>query len=185
VAKDERHYEILGVDPSASMAEIRRSYLRLARESHPDRHAGSETARLEAEQRMRRINAAWAVLGDVDERSAYDRERLRGQARAPFTASTNEPVAEPRPWQPYDTGPAPGFDEDDDRPITDSALPSWLKTGPALGVLFGIAAILVGSLVGVTAVFELGVVMMIVSAVMFAAAPLVALSLSRSQDRDP
>jgi hypothetical protein len=185
VAGDAGHYDVLGVDPSASMAEIKQSYLRLARDAHPDRHNSSEPERLRAEERMRRLNAAWAVIGDVDQRAAYDRQRLRGETARPRAASAEGAVDDPDPWRPFDPDDDPGFDEQDDRPITDSALPSWLKTGPALGVLFGIALVLVGSLIGVATVFELGAILVVVSLLLFAAAPLVALSLSRSQDRRP
>ena len=71
------HYEVLGVTPDASMTEIKKAYLQAARDAHPDFHTESEVARLSAEDRMREINAAWSVLGDVDERSRYDRQRLR------------------------------------------------------------------------------------------------------------
>ena len=47
-------YEILGVSPSASPAEIRRAYLALARRHHPD--AGGDVAQ------MRLLNEAWAAL---------------------------------------------------------------------------------------------------------------------------
>ena len=61
------------------MAEIKKAYLQAARNAHPDFHTESEVARLSAEDRMREINAAWSVLGDVDERSRYDRQRLRAE----------------------------------------------------------------------------------------------------------
>src|SRR3954451_13759441 len=47
-------YDVLGVPPGASPAEIRRAYLRLARRHHPD--AGGNAAE------MRRLNEAWAAL---------------------------------------------------------------------------------------------------------------------------
>ncbi len=47
-------YEVLGVAPTATPAEIRHAYLMLARQHHPD--AGGD-----AEQ-MRRLNEAWAAL---------------------------------------------------------------------------------------------------------------------------
>jgi hypothetical protein len=179
------HYEILRVDPAASMDEIRRAYLRLARDAHPDFHTENETERVDAEVRMRRINAAWAVLGDVDERSAYDRSRLSGPRRAPFHGASHGPVAEPDPWEPFDDGPAAEFDDRDDRPITASALPSWLKTAPALGVLFGLAALIFGSLVNLEGMAEIGLMALVFSTLLFLAAPIVALSLSKGQDRRP
>jgi curved DNA-binding protein CbpA len=186
VAKDRAaHYEILGVDPSASMTEIRRSYLRLARDAHPDFHNGSDRDRRAAEERMRGINAAWAVLGDVDARSAYDRERLSGQARPPFHAHRHGAVDEPDPWRPFDTGPDAGFDDRDDRPITNSQLPSWMKTAPALGVLFGLAALIFGSLIGLAGVARIGMLVMLLSVMLFLSAPLVALSISSREDHRP
>ena len=186
MAKDgAAHYEVLGVDPSASMQEIRRAYLRLARDSHPDFHNGSDAARRVAEERMRRINAAWAVLSDVDARSAYDRRRLADLGRPTFHAHRHEVVDEPDPWRPFDEGPVAGFDERDDRPITGSQLPSWLKTAPALGILFGSAALIFGSLVGLDGMARVGILAVLLSLMLFLAAPLVALSMSRRDDPRP
>ena len=89
-ARQEGHYEVLGVSPDASLGEIRRAYLREARTAHPDFHNGSEIDRVRAEERMRDLNRAWAVLGDVDERSAYDRRRLR-----PHSTRSSRPVPLP------------------------------------------------------------------------------------------
>ena len=179
------HYEILGVDPAAPMAEIRRRYLQLARDSHPDFHNGSDRDRRAAEERMRRINAAWAVLGDVDARADYDRRRLAGRPRPTFHAHSHGGVDEPDPWRPFDDGPVRGFDDRDDRPITGSQLPSWLKTAPALGVLFGFAALVLGSLVGLDGMAKVGMLVTLLSAMLFLAAPLFALSVSRRDDPRP
>src|SRR6185437_8050034 len=70
-------YEILEVSPSASTAEIRTSYLRLAREYHPDRVPEHLTKlRADAEEKLKLVNEAWAVLSDAAKRRLYD-ERLR------------------------------------------------------------------------------------------------------------
>ena len=167
------------------MAEIRRSYLQHARAAHPDFHTNDDRARAAAEEKMRKINAAWAVLGDVGARSEYDRERLMGAPRPSFHAGRHGNVDEPDPWKPFDERDPEEFDDQDDRPITSSALPSWLKTGPALGVLFGIAFALVGSLAGLMALVQIGMSLLIISALLFMAAPIVALSMARSQDRSP
>jgi hypothetical protein len=167
------------------MAEIRRSYLRLARTSHPDFHHESDRARMSAETQMRKINEAWAVLSDVDARSSYDRERLSGQPRAPFDAGSHGRVDEPDPWTPFDDGPTADFDESDDRAITSSTLPGWLKTIPALGIIFGLASFMIGGLIGVEPISKLGLIAMLLSVLLFAAAPLFALSVSRSEDTRP
>jgi curved DNA-binding protein len=66
VEKD--YYNILGVNPNASDAEIRRTFRRLALKYHPDRCSGD----LESEERFKEINEAYAVLGDRDKRREYD-----------------------------------------------------------------------------------------------------------------
>lgn len=74
------HYEILGVSPSASTADIRAAYRRLARLHHPD-VSGADTSALE----MAAINSAWSVLSDPVSRFNYDR-----QQQTPIGASRDE-----------------------------------------------------------------------------------------------
>ena len=59
------HYEVLGVLPSASTAEIKRAYRLKARLHHPD-VAGADSVGMQA------VNQAWATLGDPSRRRAYD-----------------------------------------------------------------------------------------------------------------
>jgi DnaJ-class molecular chaperone len=62
------HYDILGVSPSATQAEIRRSFRVLARRYHPD---GSSA---EASERMfHKVSEAYAVLSNEEKRLEYDR----------------------------------------------------------------------------------------------------------------
>ena len=73
-------YEILEVSPSASAAEIRASYLKLAREYHPDRVPEHLTKlRADAEEKFKLVNEAWAVLSNAGKRRLYD-EKLRNTA---------------------------------------------------------------------------------------------------------
>ncbi len=60
-------YAVLGVEPGASDEDIRRAYRRLARELHPDVNADPE-----AEQRFKRITAAYDTLSDPAKRRQYD-----------------------------------------------------------------------------------------------------------------
>jgi DnaJ-class molecular chaperone len=60
------HYAILGLAPSASPAEIRRAFRRLALEYHPDR-AGPDSTPI-----FQRIADAYAVLAHPNARAAYD-----------------------------------------------------------------------------------------------------------------
>ncbi|HYX11450.1 MAG TPA: J domain-containing protein, partial [Candidatus Acidoferrum sp.] len=59
----------LGVPRTATQAEIRKAFRKLARENHPDKKPGDKTA----EARFKAINEAHAVLADADKRKKYDR----------------------------------------------------------------------------------------------------------------
>ncbi|RRD65006.1 molecular chaperone DnaJ [Fretibacterium sp. OH1220_COT-178] len=61
-------YQILGVARDASPAEIKKAYRQLARQYHPDANPGDK----EAEERFKKINAAYSVLSDPEKRARYD-----------------------------------------------------------------------------------------------------------------
>ncbi len=63
------YYKTLGVPRTASQAEIKKAFRKLARESHPDKHQGDKAA----EQRFKAVNEANAVLSDPAKREKYDR----------------------------------------------------------------------------------------------------------------
>lgn len=71
-------YAVLGVAPSATPEQIRRAYRALMRRHHPDTR-GEETGGGEAAsgggEALRRVLAAYAVLGDPQARAYYDRSR--------------------------------------------------------------------------------------------------------------
>lgn len=60
---------MLGVEPDASIDEMRARYRARARDLHPDH--GEAGAALDGD--MARLNAAWAVLRDPERRREYDR----------------------------------------------------------------------------------------------------------------
>ena len=62
------YYATLGVPKTASEAEIKRAYRKLARKFHPDLNPGDKTA----EARFKEINEANEVLGDPESRRKYD-----------------------------------------------------------------------------------------------------------------
>jgi len=61
------YYQTLGVARDAPADEIRKAFRRLARKYHPD--VSKETG---AEERMKEVNEAYAVLSDPEKRAAYD-----------------------------------------------------------------------------------------------------------------
>ena len=66
---DRDYYEVLGVEKSASAADIKKAYRRLAMKYHPDRNQGDKAA----EEKFKEIGEAYEVLGDEQKRAAYDR----------------------------------------------------------------------------------------------------------------
>ena len=63
------YYEVLGVGRTATDADIKKAYRKLAMQHHPDRNPG-DTA---AEEAFKEAAEAYAVLADADKRAAYDR----------------------------------------------------------------------------------------------------------------
>jgi DnaJ-class molecular chaperone len=72
VAKD--LYQELGVSKTADAETIRRAYRKLAKDLHPDQNPGDSAS----EDRFKRINAAFDILGDADKREKYDRGEIDG-----------------------------------------------------------------------------------------------------------
>jgi curved DNA-binding protein len=85
------YYKILGVPRTASQAEIKKAYRKLARESHPDQHAGDKAA----ERRFKAVNEAHAVLSDPAKRTKYDQFGKDWEAYSRAGAGAGAPGANP------------------------------------------------------------------------------------------
>ena len=64
----EDYYTVLGVSKSASDAEIKKAYRKLAMKYHPDHTKGNKGA----EEKFKKISEAYAVLSDKKKRQEYD-----------------------------------------------------------------------------------------------------------------
>lgn len=103
------YYKTLGVGRSATPAEIKKAYRRLARELHPDRNPGDKTA----ERRFKDVNEAHEVLADTKKRQQYDMLGSNwnqfsrgggagaGAAGSPFGAGAADPFGPGGPFTGY------------------------------------------------------------------------------------
>lgn len=100
------YYRTLGVPRTATQAEIKKAFRRLARESHPDKHAGDKAA----EQRFKAINEANAVLSDTSKRAKYDQFGADWAAyeRAGPAAGARDPFGPGSPFAGFRTGGTSG-----------------------------------------------------------------------------
>jgi DnaJ-class molecular chaperone len=75
-------YLELGVSRTATAAEIRKAFHKLAKQHHPDANTGDK----KSEDRFKQVSAAFDIIGDVDKRKKFDageidadgRETMRG-----------------------------------------------------------------------------------------------------------
>lgn len=72
--KEEDYYKVLGLEKVATEKEIRRSYLKLAKQNHPDHNPGND----HAERTFKLVTEAHAVLSDPKRRAMYDKHGKEG-----------------------------------------------------------------------------------------------------------
>lgn len=79
-------YKALGVARDASEDDIRRAYRKLAKELHPDLNPVNRAA---AEERFKKVSAAYEIIGDAEKRRQYDRGEIdaSGEPRRTYQRS--------------------------------------------------------------------------------------------------
>lgn len=73
------YYRILGLQPAATLTEIKTTYRRRASALHPDRNP-SESAHVQFQE----LQEAYETLSDADKRRAYDDNRRRSLIEHPI-----------------------------------------------------------------------------------------------------
>ena len=76
------YYELLGVSPSATVADVRKAYARLAREKHPDRFT-DPAEKVRVQKLFQDITHAFNTLTNAERREEYDRGRGKPQPATP------------------------------------------------------------------------------------------------------
>ncbi len=97
-------YIVLGVPKSASAAEIKSAFRKLAKKFHPD-----QSKELKAKEKFAEIGSAYEILGDEKKRGAFDRGEIdaEGKPRHPgFEGFAHGPGAGRRAH----AGAGPGFE---------------------------------------------------------------------------
>ena len=72
--KETTLYDTLGVPPDVDDATLKKTYRKLAMKWHPDKHGGSEEAKIKFQE----IGAAFDVLQDSEKRQIYDQYGKEG-----------------------------------------------------------------------------------------------------------
>ncbi len=70
-------YSVLGLQPSASDAEVRAAFRTLAKKHHPDRNKGDKAS----EEKFKEVSAAFDIIGDADRRRKFDAGEIDEQGR--------------------------------------------------------------------------------------------------------
>ncbi|KAF9453473.1 DnaJ-domain-containing protein [Macrolepiota fuliginosa MF-IS2] len=98
-------YELLGIAPNASEAEIKKAYRKKAMEHHPDKNINDP----EAAEKFQEIGAAYEILSDSQTRQVYDTHGMEGiSGKGPSATTGLEEIFEQ--FFSGGAGPSFGFD---------------------------------------------------------------------------
>ena len=168
------YYDLLGVEPSASLEEIQRAYRLLALRHHPDVSPAADQSTMAA------INGAWSVLSDPGRRRSYD-EAL-GRPEAP--ARPTPPPRQESGWQPLE------YDDDDVDPeglsddpytVVERRPSDMLVMTPVLVAVGAIVLFFLSIMAGSTGLRTFSMLLVPLAGVGFVLAPLIVMLRSRSR----
>ncbi len=91
---DKNPYDILGVDKSASDAEIKSAYRKLAKKYHPDLNPDNK----DDDVRFKDISAAYDFLKNKDRRAAFDRGEIDMQGQPQWSKGAQEAYGKERQY---------------------------------------------------------------------------------------
>ncbi len=89
-------YDVLGVARSATEAEIKKAYRKLAKVWHPDQKRDDPSAK----EKFGEINAAYELLSDKEKRGQFDRGEIDAEGKPRFEGFGGQ-----GPWSPGAGGP--------------------------------------------------------------------------------
>lgn len=167
------YYDLLGVEPGATVEEIQRAYRLLALRHHPDVAPDADQSTMAA------INNAWSVLSDPGRRRTYDEALGRPEAPA-------RPAAPPRPesgWQPleYDDDVDPDDLSDDPYSEVQRRPSDMLVMTPVLLFVAAIGLFFLSIMAGSNGLRTFSVLLVPLAGVGFVLAPLIVMLRSRSR----
>lgn len=90
---DSDHYAILELKPGSSIEEVKSQYRRLAKRYHPDLNNND----VQCQEKLLRVNAAYAFLSDAGRKAAYDARPKPAVAPAPSLPKPPPAVSRPQP----------------------------------------------------------------------------------------
>lgn len=78
------YYKLLGLSNTASKTDIRKAYLNLAKQYHPDSPKGNE-------EKFKDIGEAYEILGDDVSKSQYDSGKASGHSGTHYDGQNQDP----------------------------------------------------------------------------------------------